>query len=387
MSEITNSIPFYDIGESYRELHTEIDIAVKQVLNKGWYILGEEVSFFEKEFASYTGSRHCVGVSNGLDALFLVLKAWGIGAGDEVIVPSNTYIATWLAVSYCGATPVPVEPDIRTYNINPELIESSITDKTKAIIPVHLYGMPADMKPIMKIAAKYNLKVLEDAAQAHGAEYDNKKCGSLGHAAAFSFYPGKNLGAFGDGGAITTDDKDVAERVRILANYGSKEKYLNECKGYNCRLDEIQAAMLRVKLHYLDKWNLKRNRVAQAYSEIENPNITLPYKDLKCNKTEKETAFLQPLSGLESIPCWHQYIIRCKQRDKLKKYLSDNNIETLIHYPIPPHKQKAYKEMNEFNYPISEEIHNEVLSLPINQVLLKQELLCIIDVIKKFENA
>jgi len=240
MSRIDQKIPFYDIGNSYRELKLEIDSAVARVLNSGWYIVGKEVSSFEKDFAKYIGTKYCVGTSNGLDALFLVLKAWGIGAGDEVIVPSNTYIATWLAVSYAGAIPIPVEPDIRTFNIDPDLIKEKITKRTKAIIPVHLYGMPADMDPIMNLAERYNLKVLEDSAQAHGAVYGNKKCGSLGTASAFSFYPGKNLGAFGDGGAITTDDPVLAEKVRCLSNYGSKIKYYNEYQGYNCRLDEIQ---------------------------------------------------------------------------------------------------------------------------------------------------
>jgi len=225
MSRIEKKIPFYDIGESYQELKSEIDSAVTKVLSSGWYILGKEVTSFERDFAKYIGTKYCVGTSNGLDALFLVLKAWGIGAGDEVIVPSNTYIATWLAVSYAGAIPIPVEPDIRTFNIDPALIKEKITKRTKAIIPVHLYGMPADMDPIMDLAEKYDLKVLEDSAQAHSAVYGNKKCGSLGTASAFSFYPGKNLGAFGDGGAITTNDPDLAEKVRCLSNYGSKIKY------------------------------------------------------------------------------------------------------------------------------------------------------------------
>ena len=288
-------IPFYDIGESYRMLKAEIDSAVARVLSNGWYILGKEVSSFEKDFAEYTGSKYCVGTSNGLDALFLVLKAWDIGEGDEVIVPSNTYIATWLAVSYARAKPIPVEPDIRTFNINPFLIEEKITQKTKAIIPVHLYGMPADMDPIMDLAEKYNLKVLEDSAQAHGAMYGNRICGSLGTASAFSFYPGKNIGAFGDGGAITTNDADLAERVRCLSNYGSQIKYYNEYQGYNCRLDEIQAAILRVKLLYLDEWNRRRHLVAEEYYKINNSKINLPYQGLqKENTNEDKIKFVQP---------------------------------------------------------------------------------------------
>ncbi len=385
MSRIDQKIPFYDIGNSYRELKLEIDSAVARVLNSGWYIVGKEVSSFEKDFAKYIGTKYCVGTSNGLDALFLVLKAWGIGAGDEVIVPSNTYIATWLAVSYAGAIPIPVEPDIRTFNIDPDLIKEKITKRTKAIIPVHLYGMPADMDPIMNLAERYNLKVLEDSAQAHGAVYGNKKCGSLGTASAFSFYPGKNLGAFGDGGAITTDDPVLAEKVRCLSNYGSKIKYYNEYQGYNCRLDEIQAAILRVKLTYLDEWNRKRHLVAKEYYKIDNPKINLPYQELQReNLREDKICFVQPYSGIKSIPCWHQYVVMREKRNDLQKYLNSSGIETMIHYPIPPHKQKAYKEINNLSFPIAEQIAEKCLSLPMNPFISQEQISKIRHAIKIF---
>ena len=367
MSRIEKKIPFYNISDSYKELKSEIDSSLERVLSNGWYILGKEVASFEEKFAEYIGTKYCVSTSNGLDALFLVLKAWGIEKGDEVIVPSNTYIATWLAVSYAGAKPVPVEPDIRTFNIDPALIEDKITKSTKAIIPVHLYGMPADMDPIMDLAEKYNLKVLEDSAQAHGAEYGNKKCGSLGTASAFSFYPGKNLGAFGDGGAITTNDAKLAEKVRCLANYGSKIKYYNEYQGYNCRLDAIQAAILSVKLPYLDEWNRRRHLIAKQYGKIKNPKIHLPYENLKKEYLQdNKISFMQPNSGIKSVPCWHQYVIMCDQRDELQEFLNSYGIETMIHYPIPPHKQKAYSKLNNLSFPISEKIADKCLSLPMN---------------------
>jgi dTDP-4-amino-4,6-dideoxygalactose transaminase len=377
---LSAKIPFYDIGQSYRDLKPQIDEAVARVLNKGWYILGEEVAAFEAEFAAYVGTRNCIGVSNGLDALFLVLKAWGIGEGDEVIVPSNTYIATWLAVSYCGAVPVPVEPDAGTFNLNPLLLEASITSKTKAIIPVHLYGMPADMGMIMEMAAKHKLKVLEDAAQAHGAEYNGRKCGSLGDAAAFSFYPGKNLGAFGDGGAITTNDDTLADKIRIMANYGSKQKYHNQYKGYNCRLDELQAAILRVKLSHLDKHNLYRDRIAKVYSQIINPRIMLPYSKIPLGTGAE---YIMPVSGATAKPCWHQYIICCEHRAELEAALKQAGIATMIHYPIPPHKQEAYAEMAEFSFPIAEEIANTCLSLPMNPFLSLESAAYIAEVLEQ----
>jgi len=373
MSDPRIRVPFYNIGDSYHQIKPEIDAAVTNVLTKGWYILGAEVSAFEEEYAAHLGVKNCIGVSNGLDALFLVLRAWGIGEGDEVIVPSNTYIATWLAVSYSGAKPIPVEPDIRTFNIDPSLIEKAITPRTKAIIPVHLYGMPADMKPIMDIAKSHGLKVLEDAAQAQGAGYDGMKCGSMGHAAAFSFYPGKNLGAFGDAGAITTNDADLADKVRCLANYGSKKKYYNEMKGYNCRLDEIQAAVLRVKLRYLEIWNKKRHQVAIAYNRIDNPNILLPYHQLVSTTQDEYIYYTLPYSESQAKPCWHQYVILNDRRDYLMENLTRNGIQTMIHYPVPPHKQKAYSEMNTESYPLAEMIAKNCVSLPMNPYLKEDE--------------
>ena len=343
-------IPFLDLQATYLELKPELDEAVARTLASGWYLLGAELTAFESEYAEYIGVKHCIGVGNGLEALHLSLRAMGVGAGDEVIVPSNTYIATWLASSQVGATPVPVEPDPATYNIDPTRIEAALTSRTKAIIPVHLYGQPADMEPIMAIAQKYNLAVLEDAAQAHGATYKGRKVGSLGHAAGWSFYPGKNLGAFGDAGAVTTNDDELAEKVRILRNYGSKVKYVNLEQGYNSRMDEIQAAVLRVKLRHLDEWNERRRQIAEYYLErLQNTGLGLPYVP--------EWA----------APVWHLFVIRTKQRDTLQKYLQQQGIGTLIHYPIPPHLQAAYRELNlgQGTFPISEAIHNEVLSLPI----------------------
>lgn len=368
-----HNIPFYDIGESYHELKPELDEAIAKVLSKGWYILGSEVEAFEEEYAQYLGVKHCVGASNGLDALFLVLKAWGIGEGDEVIVPSNTYIATWLAVSYSGAKPIPVEPDESTYNMDPKLIEAKVSDRTKAIIPVHLYGMPADMMPIMEIAERYGLKILEDAAQAQGALYDGKKCGALGHAAAFSFYPGKNLGAFGDAGAITTNDDELAEKVRCLANYGSRTKYYNEYKGYNCRLDEIQAAILRVKLRTLDEWNKRRHNVAVQYYGMKNEAISLPYSQLQQEIDLNVMRFTMPHSGLKAIPSWHQYVIQTEEREQVMKQLADGGIQIMIHYPVPPHKQNAYQELNQLSYPIAEQIAETCISLPMNPFLSAED--------------
>jgi len=320
-------------------------------MQSGFFILGNEVSTFESEFAEYCQTKYCVGVANGLEALFLVLKAWGIGPNDEVIVPSNTYIATWLAVSQTGAIPVPVEPLKETYNIDPKKIEYAITEKTKAIIPVHLYGQPADMDKIHKIANRYGLNVLEDAAQSHGALYKDKKTGSLGDAAAFSFYPTKNLGAYGDGGAITTNDFNLAEKIRLFRNYGSSRKYFHEIKGYNSRLDELIAAFLRVKLWHLDKWNKHRQKIASWY--LRNLKNTFP--DL-----------VLPMVSPWATPCWHLFVVRSKNRNMLQQSLKEYNIQTLIHYPIPPHKQKAYSDLNfSLKLPISEKLSNEVLSLPI----------------------
>lgn len=328
----------------------EIDAAYNRVKESGWFILGPEVKAFEDEFAAYCGVKCCIGVGNGLDALHLILRALGIGLGHEVIVPANTYIATWLAVTYAGAIPVPVEPDEKTYNIDRDRIEGAITNKTKAILPVHLYGQPADMNPINEIAAQYKLKVIEDAAQAHGALYKGKRTGSLGNAAGFSFYPGKNLGALGDGGAVTTNDDELADRVRTLRNYGSTDKYVNEVPGFNSRLDEIQAAFLRVKLKYLDEWNRRRAEIANHYkSRLASTNLILPYVP--------EWA----------APVWHLYVVRSDKRDVLQKRISEAGIDTLIHYPIPPHLQEAYSNLGyrKGDFPITEKLAGEVLSLPI----------------------
>lgn len=342
------NIPFLDLRKSYIELRTELDGAVQRALNSGWYVQGAELKAFELEFAEYCNVRYCAGVGNGLDALHLVLRAMEIGQGDEVIVPSNTFIATWLAVSYAGATPVPVEPDDKTFNIDPVRIEEAITKKTKAIMPVHLYGQPADMDPILEIADKYSLKVIEDAAQAHGARYKGKSVGGLGHAAGFSFYPGKNLGAFGDGGAVTTNDSVIADRVRCLRNYGSPIKYTHDVKGINSRLDELQAAILRVKLRHLDDWNTRRIKLVEHYRRcLVGVHVRLPEMPVQ----------------FESV--FHLFVIRTKDRDLLQAGLKDVGIETLIHYPIPPHKQGAYSAMHDYALPIAESMAREVLSLPM----------------------
>lgn len=344
------NIPFLDLAAAYRELQSDIDAAVARSLASGYYIGGPEVEAFEHEFAYYAQAQHCVGLANGLDALHLALRAMDVGPGDEVIVPSNTYIATWLAVSQCGAMPVPVEPDSRTFNIDPALIEAAITPRTKVILPVHLYGQPADLDPILDIARKYGLRVLEDGAQAHGARYKGRRLGSHGDAVAWSFYPGKNLGAMGDGGAVTTNDSDIADRIRVLRNYGSRLKYVNEVQGYNSRLDPLQAAILRVKLAHLDEWNARRSDVASCYQqELAGCGLTLPY--VPC----------------ESEPVWHLYVVQHPSRDQLQQELNDVGIGTLIHYPIPPHRQQAYSQFGWGlgKFPLAERMANQVLSLPI----------------------
>lgn len=344
------NIPFLDLKAPHDELHVEMGEAFERVLDSGWYVRGNEVAQFEKEFASYCESNHCIGVGNGLDALYLILCAYGIGEGDEVIVPSNTYIATWLAASHAGATPVPVEPDERTYNINPVLIEAAITPRTKAIIAVHLYGQPADMDAINVIARRHGLKVIEDAAQAHGAVYKGRRVGSLGDAAGFSFYPGKNLGAIGDGGAVITNDSNLADKVRVLSNYGSRVKYQNEVKGYNSRLDELQAAFLRVKLQKLDVWNNQRNEIAEHYLD-----------------ELKQTELVLPFVPEWAKPVWHLFVVHSANRNKLQQNLADVGIATIIHYPIPPHLSAAYKELyfESRRYPIAESLSERVLSIPI----------------------
>ena len=353
------TIPFLDLKAINAQYRNELIDACTRVIDSGWYIGGSELEQFEQKFAIYCGAEFAIGVANGLDALILTLRAWKelgkLNDGDEVIVPSNTYIASILAISANNLVPVLVEPTIATYNICPKNIEAAITNKTKAILPVHLYGQLADMPAIMDIAKRHELLVLEDSAQAHGAFIDGKRAGSWGDASGFSFYPGKNLGALGDAGAVTTDDKELAHTLRALRNYGSHEKYKNLFQGVNSRLDEIQAAMLRVKLSHLDEETAHRRRIADVYiNGIHNPSIILPKP---CAETH----------------VWHVFVIRCEQRDALQKHLADNGIQTLIHYPIPPHKQQAYKEWNDLSYPVSETIHKEVLSLPIGPTLTVDE--------------
>ena len=348
-------IPFLDLKGLNAQYKAELIEACTRVIDSGWYIQGNECKEFDKEFASYCGAKYAIGVANGLDALILILRAYKelgfMKDGDEVIVPSNTYIASILAISQNNLVPVLVEPDINTYLLNPSKIEEKITSKTKAILPVHLYGQTCEMDKINEIAKKYNLKVIEDSAQSHGAYFQDKRSGNLGDASGFSFYPGKNLGALGDGGAVTTNDEELANTIKALGNYGSHKKYENLYKGINSRLDEMQAAMLRVKLRYLDNELEKRRDIANYYLEnIKNENIILP------------------VVRAESNHVWHLFVIRTSKRDELQKYLLDNGVQTLIHYPIPPHNQNAYKEWNNESYPISEQIHTEVLSLPISGV-------------------
>jgi dTDP-4-amino-4,6-dideoxygalactose transaminase len=343
-------VPFLDLGASYRELKPEIDLAVARVLDSGWYILGPEVEAFEAEWAAYCEAKHAVGLANGLDALILALRALDVGPGDEVIVPSNTYIATWLAVSAVGATPVPVEPDPATYNINPARIAAAITPQTKVLLPVHLYGQPADMDPILALARQHGLLVVEDAAQAHGARYKGRRIGGHGDIVCWSFYPGKNLGALGDGGAITTDRADLAEKVQVLRNYGSRVKYVNEVQGVNSRLDPIQAAVLRVKLKHLDDWTDRRRTIADVY-----------------NQGLAESGLILPQVPEWADPVWHLYVIRSAERHALQARLGAAGIGTLIHYPIAPHMQDAYAELGiaAAALPLARQLAAEMLSLPI----------------------
>lgn len=364
-------VPFATFLPMHNEIRQELDSAYNRVLDKSYFIHGDECRKFEEEFAEYCGVKYCVGVATGLDALFLILKAMNIGNGDEVIVPSNTYIATALAVSYTGAKPVFVEPEIETFNINPSRIEEKITSNTKAIIAVHLQGRTANMEAINVIAKKHNLKVIEDAAQAHGAKYKGKKAGSLGDAAGFSFYPGKNLGALGDGGCVTTNNKELADKIRALGNYGSDYKYHHIYKGVNSRLDEIQAAFLRVKLPNLDRWNEERRATAKKYFEgIKNPLIKLPLK-----------------STDEFEHIYHVFVIRCDKRDELEKYLNDNGIGTVKHYPIPMHEQECYKDLGikHGELPIAEEISRTVLSIPMYYGMTDEEINYVIETINKFK--
>lgn len=362
-------IPFLELKPAYEELRGELDAAYHRVMDSGWYLLGKELETFEEEFAAYCRVRHCVAVGNGLDALHLILRAYGIGPGDEVLVPSFTFIATWLAVSYAGATPVPVEVDPATCNLDPARIEAAITPRTKAIMPVHLYGQPTAMQPLLKIAQRHGLKVIEDSAQAQGATCDECRAGGLGDAAGTSFYPGKNLGAFGDAGAVTTNDAELAQRVRTLRNYGSRTKYFYDFKGFNSRVDELQAAFLRAKLVKLDDWNRRRRAIADYYlRELRNvPGLTLPS--------------IAP--GMESV--WHIFAVQHPRRDSLQQELAQAGVGTLIHYPVPPHLSDAYAELGlkPGSLPIAERLAKTVLSLPMGPHVKTQEAEEVVRAMKK----
>lgn len=343
-------IAFLELGAAYRELKSEIDVAVARVLASGWYILGPEVESFEREWARYCGAKQAVGLANGLDALILALRALDIGPGDEVIVPSNTYVATWMAVSAVGARPVAVEPDLATHNIDHSRIAEAITSRTKAILPVHLYGQPVDLDPILELARARGLRVVEDAAQAHGARYKGKRVGGHGDIVCWSFYPGKNLGALGDGGAVTTNDPQLAERIRVLRNYGSREKYVNDVQGVNSRLDPIQAAVLSVKLRYLDEWTERRRVLAAYYAErLADQELILPYVPEWAE------------------PAWHLYVVRSSKRDDLQRHLTKSGVGSLIHYPIPPHMQRAFANLDigPAALPLARLLAGEVISLPM----------------------
>jgi dTDP-4-amino-4,6-dideoxygalactose transaminase len=344
------TVHFTQLDLAYQELRAEIDAAVSRVLASGWYIGGPEVARFEQAYAAFCGAGHCVGVGNGLDALHLALRAMDVGPGDEVILSSNSYIATLLAVSMVGATPVLVEPDPVTHNLDPARIEAAITDRTRVLLPTHLYGQPADLDPMLAIAREHGLRVLEDAAQAHGAEYKGRRIGAHGDAVAWSFYPTKNLGAMGDAGALTTNDPEIAERLRVLGNYGSSKRYVNEVRGVNSRLDPLQAAILSAKLPHLDAWNERRRAIARHYSDrLADSGIALP-----------------AVPNWAS-PVWHLYVVQSADRDKIAAALDDAGIQALIHYPIPPHLQRAYADLGlpEGSFPIAERLAKEVLSLPI----------------------
>ena len=361
-------IPFLDLFAINDRYRREIEHSIQEVLDSGWYLQGEINKEFCKNFASYCGTKYCLGVANGLDALRLIIRGYGFGAGDEIIVPANTFIATVLAITENGCKPIFVEPDINTYNINPKLVEKSITSKTKAIMAVHLYGQLADVESLSKIAKKYGLKLIEDSAQAHGAILNDKRAGSFGDAAGFSFYPGKNLGALGDAGCITTNDKDLYEKCKALANYGSDYKYHHIYKGINSRLDEIQAAILNVKLKYLEQDNEIRRSISKQYREqVDNSSIILP-----------------TVSSEESH-VWHIFVVRTNNRGKLAEFLKERGIQTNIHYPIPPHQQKAYSEYEGDSYPITEQIHKQVLSIPINPVLSQQDVQYIITCLNQYK--
>lgn len=365
------SVPFLDLKSVNAVYRDELIEACAKIIDSGWYILGNEVTQFEEEFSKFCGTKHCIGVANGLDALTIVIRAWKelglLTNGDEIIVPANTYIASLLAISENGLKPVLVEPLLETYNIDIECIKESITSRTRVILPVHLYGQLAEMPKIMDLAKNHNLLVLEDCAQAHGAIINGIKAGSWGDAAGFSFYPGKNLGALGDGGAITTNNAELANLLKSLRNYGSHQKYKNDYKGVNSRLDELQAALLRVKLRHLETEISARRHIANSYlNGIKNPLISLPNRP--------------PLEQ----HVWHLFVIRCQQRESLQNHLAENGIQTMIHYPIPPHHQQAYKEFKEYSYPITEKIHQQVISLPMGPTLTENQVACVIDACNRF---
>lgn len=365
---MSHPIPFLDLQAVNARYRPAIDARIAQVLDRGWYLLGQENEQFCRAFAEYCGTKHAVGVANGLDALNLIIRAYGFGPGDEIIVPANTYIASMLAISQNGCTPILVEPDLASYLIDPARIEAAITPRTRAIMVVHLYGQVVPMAPIWELAEKHGLKIIEDSAQAHGAIYQGRRTGNLGDASGFSFYPGKNLGCLGDGGAVTSNDTALHTKIKTLANYGSEVKYHNLYAGVNSRLDEIHAAVLDVKLAGLDADNAHRRRIAEYYREhIQNPAITLP----QCHHEEGHV--------------WHLFVVRCATRDRLQQHLAAAGIQTLIHYPIPAHKQPAYAALNHLQLPITEQIHREVLSLPISPVLPLADAARVAEAVNRFQ--
>lgn len=362
-----SKVDFLNLHKINERFRAQFEERVKEVLDSGWYLQGVQNERFCANFAKFCGTKFALGVANGLDAINLIIRAYGFSTGDEIIVPSNTYIATILAVSQNGCTPVLVEPSLQTYNIDPELIEAAITPKTKAIIVVHLYGQAVQMRKIWELAKKYGLKIIEDSAQAHGAIYEGRRVGNLGDASAFSFYPGKNLGCLGDGGAVTTNDAELFAKIKAIANYGSDRKYNHIYKGVNSRLDELQAAVLDVKLSALDADNARRREIANTYcAKITNPAVTLPQ------------AYAQEAC------VWHCFVVRVAEREKFQAYLHENGVQTLIHYPTPPHKQGAYSEWRERSYPLSEQIHASVISLPISPVLTDEEVGRVIEVVNGY---
>ena len=385
-------VKFLDIQKITESFEPELSQAIQRVVKRGWFLLGDEVMAFEREYASFIGVKHCIGVANGLDALRLILKAYiemgQMKEGDEIIVPANTYIASILAITDNRLVPILVEPDINSYNLDISLIEQQITERTRAIMVVHLYGQACWSQDLEEIASRHNLKIIEDNAQAAGAYYGLKRTGSLGNAAGHSFYPGKNLGALGDAGAVTTDDYELADTVRTIANYGSKEKYRNLFKGLNSRLDEIQAAILRTKLPRLDDDNQRRREIAKYYIEnINNPDIILPELDSSEHKDRNSALHNFPAPSsvlLDRSHIWHLFIIRATDRNRLQKYFTDNDVQTLIHYPIPPHKQLAYKEWRHITLPLTESIHNQVLSLPMSPLMNETEAEFVVKMINRF---